>query len=56
MLAEARILGTDAAIALLHERVIQGEDPAVRDAAQDPRERELITAQTRLDSDQEPQR
>lgn len=56
MLAEARILGTDAAIALLHERVIQGEGPAVRDAAQDPRERELITAQTRLDSDQEPQR
>ncbi|WP_190264150.1 ABC transporter substrate-binding protein [Glutamicibacter nicotianae] len=51
MLAEARILGTDAAIPLLHERVIQGEGPAVHDAAQDPRERELVTAQTRLGSE-----
>ncbi|MGH3652198.1 ABC transporter substrate-binding protein [Glutamicibacter sp.] len=51
MLAEARILGTDAAIALLHERVIQGEGPTVQNAAQDPRERELITAQTSLGSE-----
>ncbi|MGP9488327.1 ABC transporter substrate-binding protein [Glutamicibacter sp. AOP5-A2-7] len=48
MLAEARILGTDAAIPLLHERVIQGEVPDLQDASRDPRERQLITATTRL--------
>ena len=49
MLAEAQILGTDAAIPLLHERVIQGEGSTVRNAAQDPRERQLVTAKTQLD-------
>lgn len=49
MLAEAKILGTDAAIPLLHERVIQGEGSTVRNAAQDPRERQLVTAKTQLD-------
>lgn len=51
MLAEAHILGTDAAVALLHERVIQGENARVHDAARDPRERELITARTHLDAE-----
>ncbi|WP_347038326.1 ABC transporter substrate-binding protein [Glutamicibacter halophytocola] len=46
MLAEARILGTDAAIPPLHERVIQGENAAVSGAARDPRERALVTTQT----------
>ncbi len=48
MLAEAQVLGTDAAIPLLHERVIQGESANVKDAARDPRERMLITADTTL--------
>ena len=50
MLAEASVLATDAAIPLLHERVIQGESPRVADAARDPRERILITANTHLRS------
>lgn len=50
MLAEARILGTDAAIPLLHERVIQGENAAVSGAARDPRERALVTTQTQRDA------
>ncbi|WP_159613046.1 ABC transporter substrate-binding protein [Glutamicibacter sp. JC586] len=50
MLAEAKILGTDAAIPLLHERVLQGENAAVLSAARDPRERALITNQTSLES------
>lgn len=48
MMAEARILGTDAAIPLLHERVLQGENPAISGAARDPRERSLVTTQTQL--------
>ncbi|MBK0417643.1 ABC transporter substrate-binding protein [Leucobacter sp. CSA1] len=49
MLAEAEVLATDAAIPLLHERVIQGEVAGVHGAARDPRERILITAETHLD-------
>ncbi|RZU62663.1 ABC transporter substrate-binding protein [Zhihengliuella halotolerans] len=49
MTAEAQILATDAAIPLLHERVIQGEVAGVQDAARDPRERLLVTAETRVD-------
>ncbi|WP_460668059.1 ABC transporter substrate-binding protein [Kocuria himachalensis] len=44
--AEAAILAEDAAIPMLHERVIQGEQSGVEGAARDPRERELITAET----------
>ncbi len=50
MLAEAQVLATDAAIPMLHERVIQGEVPGVVDAARDPRERILITADTHYDA------
>ncbi len=46
MLAENLILATDAAIPMLHERVIQGEAANVRDAVRDPRERTLINAAT----------
>ena len=46
MLAENQILATDAAIPMLHERVIQGEAANVRDALRDPRERTLINAAT----------
>ncbi|MFN3218374.1 MAG: ABC transporter substrate-binding protein [Acidimicrobiales bacterium] len=46
MAAEAAILATDAAIPLVHERVIQGESASVVDAARDPRERLLVTAST----------
>lgn len=46
MRAERRILATDAAIPLLHERVIQGESDRVRQVIRDPRERELITRET----------
>ena len=49
MLAEAEVLATDAAIPLLHERVIQGEAANTHDAARDPRERILITADTHVD-------
>lgn len=52
MIAEARVLGADAAIPLLHERVIQGESARVVDAARDARERILITADTHLDAAQ----
>ncbi|GGW68069.1 ABC transporter substrate-binding protein [Streptomyces caelestis] len=44
--AEAAVLGTDAAVPMLHERVIQGDAAGVTDAAHDPRERELVTADT----------
>ncbi|MCY9783963.1 ABC transporter substrate-binding protein [Nocardiopsis sp. EMB25] len=47
--AEAAILATDAAIPLLHERVIQGDAAHVADSAKDPRERLLVTPRTRLD-------
>ena len=46
--AEAAVLATDAAIPMLHERVIQGDAARVEDSAKDPRERILVTAQTRL--------
>ncbi len=46
MNAEAAVLSTDAAIPLLHERVIQGDAANVTGAAHDPRERELITLDT----------
>jgi peptide/nickel transport system substrate-binding protein len=44
--AEAAVLRTDAALPMLHERVIQGDAAGVVDAAHDPRERELVTADT----------
>lgn len=44
--AEAAVLATDAAVPMLHERVIQGDAAGVLDAAHDPRERELVTADT----------
>ncbi|WP_299257533.1 ABC transporter substrate-binding protein [uncultured Kushneria sp.] len=47
--AEAAILETDAAVPMLHERVIQGEAARVANTVRDPRERELITEHTRLD-------
>ncbi|WP_231648598.1 ABC transporter substrate-binding protein [Saccharothrix sp. NRRL B-16348] len=46
--AEAAVLRTDAAIPMLHERVIQGDATSLVDSAKDPRERLLITATTRL--------
>lgn len=46
MRAENLILSTDAAIPMLHERVIQGEAADIRDAVRDPRERTLINAAT----------
>jgi len=46
MQAENLILATDAAIPMLHERVIQGEAADIRDAVRDPRERTLINAAT----------
>lgn len=50
---EAAILRTDAAIPMLHERVIQGESARVANAERDPRERTLITEKTTLDIDSE---
>ncbi|WP_051717454.1 ABC transporter substrate-binding protein [Streptomyces sp. NRRL F-5727] len=44
--AEAAVLATDAAVPLLHERVIQGDGANIVDAAHDPRERELVTVDT----------
>ncbi|APX02931.1 ABC transporter substrate-binding protein [Arthrobacter sp. QXT-31] len=44
--AESLILARDAAIPLLHERVIQGESARVRGVERDPRERALITSST----------
>ncbi|GAA1108205.1 ABC transporter substrate-binding protein [Arthrobacter flavus] len=49
MAAEAEILSRDAAIPMLHERVIQGESAKIEGAARDPRERLLITGDTRAD-------
>jgi peptide/nickel transport system substrate-binding protein len=46
--AEAAVLATDAAISMLHERVIQGDAANVVDSAKDPRERLLVTPRTRL--------
>jgi peptide/nickel transport system substrate-binding protein len=44
--AEAAVLASDAAVPMLHERVIQGDAAGVTGAAHDPRERELVTADT----------
>jgi peptide/nickel transport system substrate-binding protein len=44
--AEAAVLATDAAVPMLHERVIQGDAAGVVGAAHDPRERELVTTAT----------
>ncbi|WP_458779998.1 ABC transporter substrate-binding protein [Arthrobacter sp. D3-16] len=44
--AESLILARDAAIPLLHERVIQGESGRMRDVERDPRERALIRSKT----------
>ena len=44
--AEQRILATHAAIPLLHERVLQGEQEGVQGAFRDPRERQLIGIDT----------
>ncbi|MFF8451239.1 ABC transporter substrate-binding protein [Streptomyces leeuwenhoekii] len=46
--AEAAVLATDAAVPMLHERVIQGDAADVVGAAHDPRERELVTLDTHL--------
>ncbi|MET9957164.1 ABC transporter substrate-binding protein [Streptomyces sp. NPDC006339] len=46
--AEAAVLSTDAAVPLLHERVIQGDAARVVGAAHDPRERELVTVDTHV--------
>jgi len=46
--AETAILNADAAIPLLHERVIQGDAAGVVDSAKDPRERELVGPQTHV--------
>ncbi len=48
LLAEAAILRTDAAVPLLHERVIQGDAPELMNSAKDSRERMLVTAETHL--------
>ncbi|PWC18304.1 ABC transporter substrate-binding protein [Brenneria roseae subsp. roseae] len=47
MQAENLILASDAAIPMLHERVIQGESAQVQDALRDPRERALIDTSTK---------
>jgi peptide/nickel transport system substrate-binding protein len=49
--AEAAVLATDAAVPMLHERVIQGESARVSDVARDPRERELITTSSTVSGD-----
>lgn len=46
--AEAAVLATDAAVPMLHERVIQGDAADVVGAAHDPRERELVTLDTHV--------
>lgn len=46
MHAENLILASDAAIPMLHERVIQGESASLKGALRDPRERTLIDAGT----------
>ncbi|MBD0839991.1 ABC transporter substrate-binding protein [Streptomyces sp. TRM68416] len=46
--AEAAVLAQDAAVPLLHERVIQGDAAGVVGAAHDPRERELVTIDTHV--------
>jgi peptide/nickel transport system substrate-binding protein len=46
--AETAILNADAAIPLLHERVIQGDAAGVTGSIKDPRERELVGPETRV--------
>ncbi|MFJ6157208.1 ABC transporter substrate-binding protein [Pseudarthrobacter sp. NPDC092184] len=46
--AESLILARDAAIPLLHERVIQGESSRIRGVERDPRERALLSSRTGL--------
>lgn len=46
--AENLILASDAAIPMLHERVIQGESAVLKNALRDPRERMLVDSQTQL--------
>lgn len=46
--AETAVLNTDAAVPLLHERVIQGDATHVVDSVKDPRERELISLDTHI--------
>ncbi|MGB2063903.1 MAG: ABC transporter substrate-binding protein [Marinomonas gallaica] len=53
MKAENIILASDAAIPMLHERVIQGESARVRGVIRDPRERLLIDANTYIMDDTE---
>jgi peptide/nickel transport system substrate-binding protein len=50
MTAERVILETDAAIPLLHERVIQGEAEDLSGALRDPRERALVDSRTEIGS------
>ncbi|CAI0897040.1 ABC transporter substrate-binding protein [Serratia quinivorans] len=52
MAAENRILATNAAIPLLHERVIQGEAAGMKNAERDPRERQLVTPRSMIASGQ----
>lgn len=47
MVAEARILGTDAVVPLVHQRVITGVGTSVRGALLDPYERTLVGTGTR---------
>ncbi len=49
MRVEALVLADDASVPLLHERVIQGEAAGVTGAVRDPRERALITVDTRVE-------
>ncbi|UYQ65997.1 ABC transporter substrate-binding protein [Streptomyces peucetius] len=46
MRAEAAVLATDAAIPMLHERVVQGDAAGVVGVEHDPRERLLVTSAT----------
>lgn len=48
MQVESLILARDAAIPMLHERVIQGEAASVTGALRDPRERTLVDVETRV--------
>ncbi|RSM46991.1 ABC transporter substrate-binding protein [Amycolatopsis balhimycina DSM 5908] len=48
MRAEAEILRTDAVVPLVHEKVVQGVSTGVEGVVLDPRERSLITLDTRL--------
>lgn len=49
MQAEAAVLRTDAVVPLVHEKVIQGFRPEVKDVVLDPLERALVTTKTRVE-------